>query len=202
MFSRNKPTAAPSDDAVAKAAEIEQAIEAGKGRPTPKRSAVEAANKRPLVPSDRKAATRDARSKQRENRSRAYEGMQRGEERFLPARDKGAQRRYVRDYVDARFNMGEWFLPVAFAFIIVNFAVATQSQTLAFGVLIALYAVVIIAIGDAVVMWYGLKKKLQAKFGIGSIERGTAWYAGMRAFQIRRSRMPRPNHKKHGVWPS
>ncbi|WP_425956859.1 DUF3043 domain-containing protein [Xylanimonas sp. McL0601] len=199
MFSRNKPTAPTGADAVTQADEIEQAGNVGKGRPTPRRSTSEAANKRPLVPSDRKAAAATARVKQKETRARAYEGMQRGDERFLPARDKGAQRRYVRDYVDARWNLGEYFLPVALAFIVLNFVVV-RYQNLAFIVLIALYVVVLIAIADCVVMWLGLKRKLGARFG--EVERGTAWYAAMRVFQIRRTRMPRPNHQKHGVWPA
>ena len=30
-----------------------------------------------------------------------------------PARDAGPERRYVRDYIDARFNVGELMLPVS-----------------------------------------------------------------------------------------
>ncbi|QAY71327.1 DUF3043 domain-containing protein [Xylanimonas protaetiae] len=199
MFSRNKPAPPASTDPVAQAAEIEQAGAAGKGRPTPKRSVSEAANKRPLVPADRRAAQRDARSRQKESRARSYEGMQRGEERYLPARDKGAQRRYVRDWVDARWNLGEFFLPVAFAFIVLNFVVIQFGEAAAFLVLVALYVVVLVAVADGVVLWFRLKRKLKAKFG--TVEKGTAMYAVMRAFQIRRSRIPRPTYKKHGVWP-
>lgn len=199
MFSRKKSDAAqPVDDVRAEAAAIEQDVEAGKGRPTPKRSVQQAANKRPLVPTDRRAAAREAKSRQRELRARSYEGMQRGEERYLPARDKGEQRRYVRNYVDARRNLGEYFLPIAMLFIVANFAVI-QFAELAFIVLLALYAVVFVAVGDTVVMWFGLKKRLIAKFG--TVEKGTAMYAAMRVFQLRRSRVPKPLHKKHGVWP-
>ena len=201
MFSRNKAAtpAAPADP-VTEAAKIEQAGEPsnGKGRPTPKRSEAQARNKRPLVPADRKAAAKAARERQREERARQYKAMQEGDERYMPPRDQGPQRRYVRDYVDARWNIAEFFLPVALVFVLVNFAVA-QLPALAFYVLIALYAVVLIAIGDAFFMWQRLKRRLQAKFGV--VERGTAMYAIMRAFQIRRSRMPKPMHKKHGVWP-
>jgi hypothetical protein len=198
VFSRNKTARPDAADAVTQAAEIEQAGAAGKGRPTPKRAQSQAANKRPLVPSDRKAAARGARETDRAKRARAYAGMQAGDERYLPARDKGPQRRYVREHVDARWNLGEFFLPVAFLFIVINFALARFPQ-LALYVLVALYAVVLLAIADAVVMWLGLRRKLRAKFG--TVERGTAWYAVMRVFQIRRSRVPRPTHKKHGVWP-
>jgi cation transport ATPase len=201
VFSRNKAAtpAAPADP-VTEAAKIEQdgAPSSGKGRPTPKRTQAQARNKRPLVPADRKAAAKAAREQQREERARQYQAMQQGDERYMPARDKGAQRRYVRDYVDARWNVAEFFLPVALVFVILNFA-AMQVQSLALVVLAALYAVVLIAIGDAIFMWQRLKRRLTAKFGI--VERGTAMYAIMRAFQIRRSRMPKPTHKKHGVWP-
>lgn len=199
MFSRNKTASSSTTDPVAPAAEIEQAGEVGKGRPTPKRSVSEAANKRPLVPADRRAAARDARARQKENRAKAYDGMQRGEERYLPARDKGAQRRYVRDYVDARWNIGEFFLPVAFGFILLQFVSMQFGATAQIVTIGILYLCVLVAIGDAVVLWFRLKRKLLAKFG--EVEKGTVMYAVMRAFQLRRSRIPRPTHKKHGVWP-
>jgi len=203
VFSRNKPDAAPSSpdsaDPVDAAAEIEKAgAPTGKGRPTPKRSVAEAANKRPLVPNDRKAATRAAREKAREQRNLEYRAMQTGDERHLPPRDKGPLKRYVRDYVDARWNLGEFFLPVAFAFIVLNF-IFMQNVTMSALVLVLLYAVVLLTIADAFLLWRGLKKRLRTKFG--EVPRGTMMYAVMRAFQIRRSRLPKPSSKKHGVWP-
>ena len=35
---------------------------------------------------------------------------------------------YIRDYVDARFNLGEWFIPVAFAILIVSMFVTSLMQ--------------------------------------------------------------------------
>lgn len=203
MFSRNKPDATPSSpdstDPVDAAAEIEKAgAPAGKGRPTPKRSVAEAANKRPLVPNDRKAATKVAREKAREQRNLEYRAMQTGDERHLPPRDKGPLKRYVRDYVDARWNLGEFFLPVAFAFIVLNF-IFMQNVTMSALVLMLLYAVVLLTIADAFLLWRGLRKRLLLKFG--EVPKGTMMYAVMRAFQIRRSRLPKPSSKKHGVWP-
>jgi hypothetical protein len=200
---------AGSPDAVAAAAALEESGKpASKGRPTPKRSESEARNRRPLVPNDRKAAKSASREKMREERNREYKAMQTGDERFMPARDRGPVRRYIRDHVDARWNLGEFFLPVAFVFIFVNILVM-QNPTLGALVLVALYAVVIITLLDAVIMWQRLKRKLREKFGtVGAdgtktfeVPRGTMMYAVMRAFQIRRSRLPKPMHKKHGVWP-
>ncbi len=203
MFSRNKsgaPSSTPeTPDPVDAAAEIEQAgAPDRKGRPTPKRNVAQAANKRPLVPNDRKAAAKAAREKAREQRNLEYRAMQTGDERHLPYRDKGPLKRYVRDYVDARWNLGEFFLPIAFGFIVLNLAFMSNA-TMSIVVLLALYGIVLLTIVDAVLLWRGLKKRLRAKFG--DVPKGTMMYAVMRAFQIRRSRLPKPSSKKHGVWP-
>ncbi len=196
VFSRNKPAATPAaPDPVEQAAEIERA---GKGRPTPKRKVAEAANKRPLVPDDRRAAAKAAREKQREMRDRQYQAMQTGDERYLPPRDKGPVKRYVREYVDARWNLGEFFLPVALVFIVFSFVTA-QNQDLAFLTVMTLYVIVLLTVIDGFIMWRRLRKRLLAKFG--EIPKGTVMYAVMRAFQLRRARLPKPTHKKHGVYP-
>ena len=175
----------------------------GKGRPTPKRADSQAANKRPLVPGDRKVAAKQAREHNKTARSRAYQGMARGEERYLPLRDRGPQKRYIRDYVDARRNAGENFLPAAFAMILLQFVtMAVQNEWLSFIVLIALYLMVVVALIDAFIMWSGLKRKLRAKFGDDASLKGCALYSVMRAFQLRRTRLPKPIHRQRGVWPS
>ena len=178
-----------------------------KGKPTPKRATSEAARRTPIVATaakrqpvtkEEKAALKKAEQVRREE---SYQGMKAGEERHLPARDKGAQRRYVRQYVDARRNMGEYFMPLALIFIVANFAVLQLEQTaLALLLILALYAIVIITLLDAVVMWHKLKKLLLAKFG--NVERGTMLYACMRAFQIRRMRIPQVTSAKHGNYPT
>ena len=83
-----------------------------KNRPTPKRSAQEAANKRPLVVTDRKAAAAADRARRREAMALQRQAMATGDDRHLPARDKGPVRRYVRDYLDSRLMLGEFMLPV------------------------------------------------------------------------------------------
>ncbi|MCB7135499.1 DUF3043 domain-containing protein [Cellulosimicrobium marinum] len=202
MFSRSKPGAtSPTPDPVDATTEIDRSgepVAAGKGRPTPKRKVSEAANKRPLVPGDRRAAAKAAREKQRELRDRQYRAMQTGDERYLPPRDKGPVKRYVRDHVDARWNLGEFFLPVALVFIVLSLFTANNAG-LAFATVMTLYAIVLLTIVDAVLMWRGLRKRIRAKFG--EVPKGTVMYAVMRAFQLRRARLPKPTHKKHGVYP-
>lgn len=187
---------APDDDAVVSG----RPVQAGKGHPTPKRRTSEALNKRPLVPTDRKAAGKTARVAARAQRDREYQAMQTGDERYLPAKDKGPVRRYVRDFVDARWNLGEFFLPIAMIFVVATFAFATN-RTISTIVVLSLYLVVLVTIGDAFLMWRRLKKVLLAKFGADTYLKGLAMYAVMRGFQIRRARLPKPQ-VKHGEYPA
>ena len=199
MFSRKKSSdVASAADPVTTAAQIEQP--GRKGRPTPKRKEAEAANKRPLVPDDRRAAAKAARAKQREIRELEYQAMKSGDERNLPPRDRGPVRRYIRNYVDARRNVGEYFLFVAAVFLVMTF-VGQSNAGVALLSIAGVYLVVIIAIVDTFIMWRLLKKRLVAKFGTDIAFRGLGMYAAMRAFQIRRARLPKPM-VKHGEYPS
>ena len=173
----------------------------GKGRPTPSRKEAEAANKRPLVPTDRKAAAKDARAKARIDRDLEYRAMQTGDERHLPARDRGPVRRYVRDHVDARWSLGEFFMPVAAAFLVLA-AISTRINAALFTIVtLALYVYVIAAFIDGFILWRGLRKKLTAKFGVAALPKGLATYAALRAFQLRPTRLPKPQ-VKHGQYPA
>ncbi|RYV50297.1 DUF3043 domain-containing protein [Pengzhenrongella frigida] len=198
MLFRSKSNSAqptvPEDDAAAS-----RTVQAGKGHPTPKRKTSEALNKRPLVPADRKAAGKTARVAARAQRDREYQAMQTGDEKYLPAKDKGPVRRYVRDHVDARWNLGEFFLPIAMVFVVMTFAFATNAAVSTV-VVLTLYVVVLVTVIDAFVMWRGLKKRILTKFGADTYLKGLAMYAVMRGFQIRRARLPKPQ-VKHGEYP-
>jgi hypothetical protein len=171
-----------------------------KGRPTPKRKVAEAANRRPLVPADRKAAAKEARTAQRAERDKQYAAMQTGDERYLPAKDKGPVRRYVRQYVDARWSLGELFLPVAIVMLLLNMLLGQINAQVAFLGLILLYVFIIAMVVDVAIMWRRLRKRLVAKFGPDAVVRGTLMYAVTRVFQIRRARLPKPQ-VKHGEYP-
>ncbi|MDN5796599.1 MAG: DUF3043 domain-containing protein [Intrasporangium sp.] len=158
-----------------------------KNKPTPKRRDQEAANKRPLIVTDRKAARSQDKVARREAMAKQRQGMLTGDERYLPARDKGPRRRFIRDTVDARWNLGEFMLPVMLLVLLLSF-VRTSWAMLAVFVLV--YGLIIIAVLDAFLMWMRTKKKITQKFG--GAERGDAMYTIMRAFQMRRTRMPKP----------
>lgn len=165
--------------------------EAKKGRPTPKRSQQESVRKQPLVNKDRKVANQKAKENTRKERDRARIGMMNGEEKYLTRRDKGPQRRYVRDYIDARFSIGELFIPAAILILVVAFTQPVQVQQYFTYAVWGLLALVIL---DGLVVNYILKGRLRAKFG--TVERGLAFYAIMRSVQLRPLRMPKPQVKR------
>ena len=169
----------------------------GKGHATPTRKEKEAANKRPLVSSDRTQARKDARAQMQLQRERARVGMANGDEKFLPARDRGPQKRYVRDYVDARFSVGELLIPLMFGVIILTFFPQPEVQTIG---LLALWAFFAVAVIDVVTLGFILNRKLAAKFGAANVEK-VRWYAAMRALQLRLMRLPKPQVKR-GAYPA
>ena len=193
MFGRNKTLSEQQAETIERPGR-----EGAKNRPTPKRREQEAARKRPLVVADRKAARQADRLKRREASAKMRQAMVTGDDAHLPARDKGPERRFIRDHVDARWNLGEFMLPVMLVVLALSF-IRTSWATMA--VFIMVYGLLLVAVVDAVLMWRGLKKKLVAKFGAAGVPRGAAMYAVMRAFQMRRSRMPRPQVKR-GDYPA
>lgn len=165
----------------------------GKGRPTPTRREREAANKRPLVPNDRKEATRVQREKAREARLKAQVGMAAGDERYLPMRDRGPQKRFIRNAIDARFSMGELLMPIMILVILGTFALPPVLATYIF---LVIYVFFFAAIIDAFIFGRILQRRIAERVGAENVEKGIKWYAAMRAFQFRRMRLPKPQVKR------
>lgn len=173
---------------------------AGKGRPTPRRKDVEAARRRPIGSTDRKAAAKKQRAAVKAARDREYQALQTGDERYLPARDKGPVKRWVRDYVDARRSLGEFFLPISIGMLLATFLTA-NSVVAGLITIVVLYLIVAATIIDAFVLSRILKKRLAQRFGADNVPRGSLMYGVLRAFQIRRTRLPKPRVKR-GEYPS
>ncbi|MDR6171284.1 MULTISPECIES: DUF3043 domain-containing protein [unclassified Curtobacterium] len=187
--------AAPKTNTTVNPSEAEL-LEQGKGRPTPTRREREAANRRPIVggsAEDKKAA----RARLTNEREKARVGMANGEERYLPAKDKGEQRKFVRDWIDARWNVGEIMMPVLVLFLIVGFA-ASQTVIASYSLLLV-WAFVALFVLDCIVLWLSFRKKLTAKFG--SMQRGTFLYILTRAWQLRFLRLPKPQVRR-GQYPT
>ena len=163
----------------------------GKGHATPSRKEREAANKRPLVPNDRKEAARMERARANEERNKARIGLAAGDERYLPMRDRSPQKKYARDFVDARYNVGELMVPFMFLVIIMTFIPSLPVQESSF---LVLWAFFFIALTDVMILGVQLRRRITAKFG--SVDKGVRWYAGMRSLQMRPLRLPKPQVKR------
>jgi hypothetical protein len=178
----------------------------GKNRPTPKRREAEAARRQPLVPAARtaggkggKGASKAARDAARLERVAARERMMAGDEKYLGPRDRGPVRRFARDFVDARWNLGELLLPVMVLVLLLSFLSGTLRQSnpgIYGGVLAVTYVLVVMSAADAAWMSLRLKRSARAKFGADLDTKGLGWYSIMRAFQLRRTRVPRPAVKR------
>ncbi|MBT1017856.1 DUF3043 domain-containing protein [Canibacter sp. lx-72] len=168
-----------------------------KGKPTPTRKQAQARNARPIVGAVSKEAKEAQRAALAEQRARIREGMANGDERYLPERDKGEQRRFIRDWIDARFSIGELLLPTLFVTVIISFLPIKEAK---YGslVMILLFLLVIV---DSIIMNLFLYRRLCQKFGKTRVQRGFRWYAFSRATQMRVMRIPKPR-VKHGQWPS
>ena len=187
VFPRKKPAAEP---------EPTTAVEArpgAKNRPTPKRRDQEAANRRPLVGSS-KAVSADMKTRQREERAKAREGMLRGDDRFLPARDRGPVKRYLRDMVDSRWNIGEFLLPLMLI-VLAIMVVGGQSPRAQILILPIVYGVMAVGIMDAWLLARRGKRRIQEEFGTEA-PKGTSMYVALRSLQMRMSRVPRPQIKR------
>lgn len=177
-----------------------------KGRPTPRRSQAASAHSRPLIPADRKAAKAEARRKRDEAYRREQEALITGDERHLPLRDKGRVRRFVRDWVDARWSFAEFVLPVMLLFLIGMFALSlvridtTITQYLVLGLTVVMYGLFGLSVIEGIWVWQRLKKKIAELLPGEEIPRGTWYYCYGRMIMARRWRSPRPQNKR-GEYP-
>jgi len=162
----------------------------GKGRPTPKRS--EAQGRRPgpppPPPTTRKEAYRRMRQSQATNRGTARAAAARGDENYLPARDRGPVRRLTRQIVDSRRNVGSLFLVIA-ALAVVSFFVRNafvQNYTSLLLMVFFLFFIV-----DSVFLSRRIKKAIAEQLPKES-PKGAVWYGVSRSTMIRRWRFPKP----------
>ena len=132
----------------------------GKGRATPSRREREAANRRPIVVADRKAARRTSKSREAESRERARIGLANGEERYLPARDKGPQRKFARDFVDSQWTIGEFLIPVFIVFFVAQLLIPKTTW-----LFVPLYGYLALTIVDGLIRAWIVRRRLAQKLG-------------------------------------
>ena len=182
---------------MAKKASIEEPpvvepLGSGKGHATPTRREREAARKQPLVPTDRKQAQRMSKTQTAAARDRARIGLANGEERYLPTRDRGPQRRFARDVIDSTWTVGEFLIPVFVVFFVLTLVLPSQAW-----LFLPLYGFLAIVIIDGLLRANFVRRRLADKLGgADKVERGLNLYVTMRSAQFRSLRMPKPQVKR------
>jgi hypothetical protein len=195
-FFRRKTADTPDADA---AAESDSGVTAaadkagGKGRPTPKRREAQAQAHRRLIeapPANRKEAMKRMRERQRAERIEAREGMMRGDQRYLFPRDRGPVRALVRDLVDARRNVGTFFLAGAFVVLLAGSINIPQVQA---GANLLWLLMVLALLFDMVMLSRAIKRVVSERFpGTQEKMRSLYMYGALRSTVFRRMRTPRP----------
>jgi hypothetical protein len=163
-----------------------------KGRPTPKRKEAQAAVKvSSLAPASTKAEKKRAKDQARAARLAQREAYLRGEESALPVRDRGPEKKFVRNYVDARRSIGEFFLPIiGFVLILSLIPVGIFAVV---GIII-MYSVLLISVVDGFFLSRKIKAEVAKRFPDKSTK-GLGLYGWLRSTQMRRMRAPKPQVK-------
>lgn len=177
---------------------------AKKGRPTPTRKEAEAARKAQLQSNkisaktkgmDKKAAKQADREAMRQERARTREALLRGDESAMPPRDRGPVRRAVRNYVDSRRTVAEFFVPVAVVVLLLGM---TRNVTIQVFVTYIWIVIIALVVADTGFMVFKMNKMLREQYPDKADRKGVTFYAIMRAMQIRRLRLPPPQFKAGG----
>ncbi len=181
--------AAPGADADTPASRARPGLTPPKGIPTPKRSEAQANRRQPYqAPTDRKAASRQSRDRNRSERVRRTEAYQRGESWALPRKDQGPVRALARDVVDARRGIGEYYMIMIGVLVVLLIVPGTMTKLIADTLVIFMLLVMIVEgwiVGTKV-------RRLAAQRYPGESTQGLTLYTLMRGISMRRMRMPKP----------
>jgi Protein of unknown function (DUF3043) len=176
--------------------------QAGKGRPTPKRSEAErgryqsitgstTSGRGPAGSAPRGKMTPEDKARARADREKRTAAMRRGEDWALGPRDRGPIKKLARDFVDSRRRPSEYYMYVLVVLLIALLSRNSALNTYVSPLVLVLIVVVVI---DASFLRRSLHR-LAAERYPGESTRGMTTYAVMRALQIRRFRMPAPRLK-------
>lgn len=163
-----------------------------KGRPTPTRKEAEAAAKaRAKAPRNRREAARYQRQHRTESSKKIRQAMKDGDERYFLARDQGPVRRFIRDYVDARFSFLEIMIPVMVVTLVLGYSGSPRLAEIGNFVLIGMFLLIVV---DMVTLRFRLRRELARRFP-EETTKGTTYYAITRAMQMKFMRLPKPQVK-------
>ena len=189
---------AQSPDDPADVKQARPAAEAGKGRPTPKRSEAERGRYQPITgsrPSSSRSSrgpagprTPEDKQRARTDRTRRYEAMKEGQEWALNPKDRGPVRALARDYVDSKRRVSEYYMYILLLLVVALFFRSKAAQEFISPLILVLVVVIVV---DAQLIKRALNRLVAERLP-GQSTKGLTVYSVMRALQIRRFRIPAP----------
>jgi len=126
---------------------------------------------------------------QRDQRGRSRAGLAAGDDAYAMPRDRGPVRRLVRDIVDARRNIGSWFLVVGLLIIAGNGSRVPAVQLAA----TMLWLLLLLGLAaDWTLLGRRIARLVRERYPDDATRmRSHVFYGIMRSTQFRRLRMPR-----------
>jgi hypothetical protein len=112
----------------------------------------------------------------------------------INAREATPEKALMRDYIDARFNLGEFLLPSVVLILAITI-LGSYWATVTVIATLAMYVFILGVFVDGYLMWRGFKKVLAARLPKAS-PKGLLLYGMTRSTQIRRFRSPAPRIKR------
>jgi hypothetical protein len=97
-------------------------------------------------------------------------------------------RKFVRNYVDSRRSIGEYFLPIIFVVLALTLIPSAIFQI---GSIVIMYSVLLISVVDGYLLSRKLKEVVAEKFPDAELK-GIGMYGWLRSTQMRRMRTPKP----------
>lgn len=193
LFRRSKSSAA------AETSETTDKGPGAKGRPTPTRKEAEAAARARAKASQsgggKKTATRSNQPRGNQPTTKQVrEAMRTGDERFLPPRDQGPIKRFVRNWIDSRISISEFMLPLLILIMVLSYS--GNAKLVQYGTTLWTITIVFVLMDVMFLMWR-LRRALRREFPDEPLK-GTTFYAIMRLIQLRWLRLPKPQVKVGG----
>jgi Protein of unknown function (DUF3043) len=157
----------------------------GKSVPTPKRRDAEAARRQRIHP---QLSPKEARRK-----ARVDAGAERRKQ--SEALDSTPGKLLMRKWVDSRFNLAEWSMPILMTLLVLVLVVSPNYPTIVEPTTYATWSFIALVAVDIFMMWRGFKK-LAAERIPNERLKGLLYYGFNRSLSLRRFRIPRPTAKR------
>ncbi len=156
-----------------------------KSVPTPKRRDAEAARRSRLNP---QLSPKEARK-----RSRELASAERRKQ--MEAIDNAPGKVLMRKWVDSRFNLAEWSMPILMTMLVFVLVLSPVLPALVEPATYATWCFMILIVIDITRMWRGFKKLAAQRIPKEPLK-GLLYYGFNRSLSLRRLRVPRPVAKR------